>query len=351
MGVLDVSRLLVAALALCTLGSGSAAQPRADASRAALRVVLDTDLGPDSDDAGALAVLHALETLGEAEILGVVCSTASPWCAPAADAVNTYYGRPDISVATLKRPGSAGGNDEWPGDSFNGYLAGHFDNDTVHSEYAPDAVALYRQILAEAPDASVAVVVVGPLTNLRDLLASAPDTLSALSGRDLISRKVRALTVMGGRFPAGTESNVQADAAAAQAVAQDWPTAVVFSGYEVGEEVLTGPRLAAETPAGNPVAVAYHLWDLTFARRFTPEFDPETGIWPHSSYDQTAVLAAVRGPESHWAVVRGTARIAGDGENAWTADAAGPHAYLVEATPRDDLARVIEDLMVMPPAP
>ena len=33
-------------------------------------IILDTDIGPDCDDAGAMSVLHALTNNNEAEILG-----------------------------------------------------------------------------------------------------------------------------------------------------------------------------------------------------------------------------------------------------------------------------------------
>lgn len=335
----------LAALALLSLAVGGAA-----AQSDPVRVLFDTDMGPDSDDAGALAVLHALADAGEAEILGTMCGTTSPWCAPAIDVVNTYYGRPDVPTGTLKGEGSAGGSDEWYGASFNAYLAGRFPNRTRHGEYAPDAVALYRRILAAQPDSSVAVVATGPVSNLRHLLASAPDSLSPLGGRALVARKVRHLTVMGGRFPEGGESNFMVDPEATRRVAADWPAPVTFSGFEIGEEVLTGPRLGTETPEGNPVAVAYHLWDLVFARRFEPDFEPESGIWPHSSYDQTAVLHAVRGLRDYWTVVRGRVVIHDDGSNGWEPDPVGPHAYLVEKMPREGLARIIEDLMVASPS-
>ena len=76
---------LLALLVLLLTAGGATAQP--------VGVLLDTDLGPDADDAGALAVLHALADRGEAEILGVACGTTSPWCAPAADAINTSIER------------------------------------------------------------------------------------------------------------------------------------------------------------------------------------------------------------------------------------------------------------------
>ena len=309
-------------------------------------VIFDTDLGPDSDDAGALAMLHTLETEGEAVLLGVVCSTKSPWCAPAADVINTYFGRPDVPIGTLKGPGPAGTSAEWFGGSFNGYLAGRFENDLQHGEYAADAVRLYRALLSEAEDASVAVVVVGGLTNLRDLLRSPADSISELDGETLVRLKVRELTVMGGRYPSGSESNFNVDPEATRAVVNEWPTPTMFSGYELGDDVLSGPALW-ETRDENPVRQAYHLWDLHFARRFTPEFDPQAGIWPHSSFDQTAVLYAVRGLRPYWdARTDGRNIVHADGSNSWQDSPDMEHSYLLEKAPRDSVAAVIERLMM-----
>lgn len=347
-------RLLLLSLPIAALPAGGRAQD-------VPRLIFDTDLGPDSDDAGALAMLHALVSRGEVDLLGVMCSTKSPWCPPCADAINTYYRRPDVPIGALKGPGSMGGSEEWYGDSFNGYVAGHFENDLRHAEYAPNAITLYRQLLASSPDGSVVIASVGPTTNLRDLLESRPDEFDSRTGADLVKAKVRLLSVMGGRYPAGTESNFAVDAEASQYVVDAWPTSIMFSGFEVGEDLLTGPRLFTETPPDNPVRAAYHLWDLYFARRFTPEFDPQTGIWPHSSFDQTSVLYAVRGLRDYWtAHTTGRNYVRADGSNEWraepeaeigrTADGSWEHAYLIEKMPREELARIIEDLMVTPPS-
>jgi inosine-uridine nucleoside N-ribohydrolase len=134
-----------------------------------VKIILDTDMGPDADDAGALAMLHALADQGEAEILATLCSTMSPWAAPCLNAINLYYQRPDLPVGTLKEGTYAGTSEEWYGDSFNGFIAGHFPNPLRHGAYAPDALWLYRRVLALQPDASVVIAVTGPLTNLRNL--------------------------------------------------------------------------------------------------------------------------------------------------------------------------------------
>ncbi len=320
-------------------------------TKPAVSILFDTDMGPDADDVGALAMLHGLALRGEARILGVACSTTSPWCAPCADAINTYYGRADIPVATLKGPGSPGGSEEWYGDSFNGFVSGFFPNRIRHGSRAEDAVALYRRILAAEPDQSVVVAVVGAMTNLRDLLHSPPDTISPLSGRELVARRVRLLSVMGGAYPSGSESNFTVDPGATRTLFEEWPGPVLFSGFEIGEDLLTGGVLPIGDKEQNPVVMGYHLWDLHFVHQWDPDFDPAIGIWPHSSFDQTAVLAAIRGTEDYWDVVdEGFNFIFPDGTNEWRSAPDREHAYLVEKTPREEVGRFIDELMMLKPA-
>ena len=56
------------------------------------KIIFDTDIGGDCDDAGALAMLHRLCDLGECELLAVTACYASPYVAGCIDAINRYYG-------------------------------------------------------------------------------------------------------------------------------------------------------------------------------------------------------------------------------------------------------------------
>src|SRR5688500_19154667 len=98
----------------CMLGAAAAeGAERPNPGAAALagqtpvRLILDSDMDSDCDDAGALAVLHALADRGEAEILATVVSSKNPWSAPCVDAINTYYGRGDLPVGAPKGAGAA----------------------------------------------------------------------------------------------------------------------------------------------------------------------------------------------------------------------------------------------------
>ncbi|MCL5745638.1 MAG: nucleoside hydrolase, partial [Acidobacteria bacterium] len=56
-----------------------------------VRVIFDTDMGNDIDDAVALAILHALESRGESKLLAVTITKDNPIAAPYVDIVITFY--------------------------------------------------------------------------------------------------------------------------------------------------------------------------------------------------------------------------------------------------------------------
>ncbi|TDG00154.1 nucleoside hydrolase [Paenibacillus piri] len=298
-----------------------------------VKIILDTDMGPDCDDAAALAVLHALADRGEAEIAGITHCTSSPWGAGCIDAINRYYGRPDIRIGTLQEPGFLDGQ---PYQKYDRHIGETYPNAYAEGKQPEEAVALLRELLASEPDGSIVIVAIGPLPNLSGLLHSGPDAISPLSGVELAARKVAELVVMGGAFPAGAEWNFQMDAVSARHVAGHWPTPIMFSGYEIGSEIMTGGRLFRETPPHNPVREAYRL------------FVGEGGS--RSSWDLTAVLYGVRGLAGHWqASPNGRIEVADDGENKWTTAPDRNRRYLLPAMDSSGIQDVLEELLVKPP--
>ncbi|MBC8041685.1 MAG: hypothetical protein H7Y06_14170 [Opitutaceae bacterium] len=177
---------------------------------------------------------------------------------------------------------------------------------------------------------------IGHLNNLWDLLRSEADGHSLLSGEDLIRQKVAHVVMMGGDYPAGKEHNFFArgsDAVTAEVV-HAWPTPILFSGYTLGLGVMTGRGLVA-LPEGHPVRRAYELHPTHPMERGRP------------SWDQTAVIAAVRGSGCFWGVSEpGFNRIAVDGSNVWESRTDGSHVYLIERDPPAQVAAEIERLMM-----
>jgi hypothetical protein len=59
-------------------------------SREPVKIIFDTDLGPDYDDVGALAFLHAMADSGKVEILATVSSNKHELVAPSINVLNTW---------------------------------------------------------------------------------------------------------------------------------------------------------------------------------------------------------------------------------------------------------------------
>lgn len=159
------------------------------------RVIFDNDVGGDVDDAGALAVLHTLADRGEIDILAIGVVHGHTAAVPYVDAVNTWYGRPDLPVGVIK------GKAPYARDEYMVPIVAEFPHDLT-AETAPDVVKLYRKVLAAEPDASVTLIAVGPATNIRNLLQSAPDEHSPLTGVELVRKKVK-FYAAGGNGDAG----------------------------------------------------------------------------------------------------------------------------------------------------
>jgi len=292
-----------------------------------VNVIFDTDIGPDCDDVGAVAVLHSLADRGETRLLAMMVCTSPQWGAPCLDALNTYFGRPDIPIGTLK---DAGFLDK------SGYpeaIARRYPHDLASGVDAPDATVLYRQVLAAQPDGSVVVAAVGPLRNLRKLLDSGADAFSPLNGRDLVAKKVARLVCMGGKYPKGSEWNFEQDGEAARVVAGRWPTPILFSGGELGSGIMAGRALALHAPEHDPVTMAYGLY-VGYGR------DRET-------WDLTGALAAVRGTMPSLKTSEpGTNGVDEKGHNIFKPDPAGLHRYLILDGPKQPLEDLLEELML-----
>jgi len=308
------------------------------------KVIFDTDMTGDCDDCGALAVLHALADRGEVEILGCIASFGSnPYVAGCVDAINTYYGRGDLPI------GAEQGDFGTPESLYVEAIAkdtARYGHSIVTKSDAPDHVSVYRRLLAGQPDGSVTIVTVGRLKGLYDLLLSEPDENSDLDGDTLVQRKVLRWVCMGGHYPnvdGKKEANfcTRGGDAYTKKMVERWRLPAVFGGWEVGDRILTGPALLRQSD-DNPVARAYRLFFDGVGGPNKPTTRP--------SWDQTAVLLAVRGAAPYWDVVTGGCNeIHEDGVNVWRAEPDKGHAYIVERQDPKEVTAVISGLMTQTP--
>ena len=276
------------------------------------KIIYETDMCADVDDAGGLAILHALANKGEAEILAVCFNEVHPYGAPAIDAMNTWYGRGDIPIGIYK------GHLNNPHGS--GYLehVAEFPHDLETAD-APSALDVYRQVLAEQPDSSVTIVSVGFLNNINDLLIAEPD---------LVARKVVELVQMAGVYNDGFNLVQHNLVSVSENVIRNWPTLLVIS--QEGSSIHTGDNYENAAPE-NPFREAFY-------RYFGEEYRGRP------SWDEMAVLYGVYGLSPYFNMIStgGTGRLS----NGYTWNMQpGFRAYLTNRYPNSTYERIIEGLM------
>ena len=298
-------------------------------------VIFDSDMGPDYDDVGALTLLHAFADSGYIDILATVASTKYEGVAAVFNVLNSYFSRPGLLIGVPKGKAlELSDNQHWTDTLLLKYPHTIKKNDEVLS-----AVEVYRKCLASKPDGSVIIITVGFLTNLADLLQSAPDKYSKLTGKELVRKKVKQLVCMAGSFPAGNEFNVRMDAASSKIVFENWDTPILLSGVEIGMKIKTGLPLVNHLSIKNsPVKDAF---------RICIPLSPQDSAG-RMSWDQTAVLIAVKGYKPWWNIQTGKIKIAKDGSNTWE-NGNSLHSYLIESQSPIIVRDLINKLMMHQP--
>jgi hypothetical protein len=306
---------------VCLVMMGTAQSPAAEP----VPLIFDTDICGDCDDVLALGMIHALQSRGACRLLAVTISVDHELAAPFVDAVNTFYGRGTILIGEVGKGGVVEKSrylslaDEKDGDRLR------FPHDLVNGQSGLSATTALRKTLASQPDRSVVIIQVGFSTNLARFLDSPPDEFSPLNGRELAEKKVKLLSLMAGAFQhidgkrRYLEYNVVKDISSARTLAQQWPTAMVYSGFEIGI-ALPFPAVSIERDFGY---VAHHPLAEAYIRYIPP---------PHNrpTWDLTSVLYAVLGDRGYFVLSpRGKVTVEADGFTRFAESTQGSHRYLI----------------------
>ncbi len=245
------------------------------------KIILDTDIGPDCDDCGALAILDRFHVSGRAELLGVTHCTSDIYGAYTIKSINRWFGI-DVPIGQTERQSFLDGG------NMRKYTLpiGKTQRDGFGEAKFEPAVPLLRRLLAA--NTGVTLVFIGPLNNLAELLESLGDDISPLSGVELVKSSVDEIIIMGGNFkdPGIPEFNIQCDVHAAQTAVEKSPVPLVFCGFEAGERVMTGDSLLC-CPVDYPVKQAYGYY---------------TNGKPRPSWDLVTVYYALTSDSPEWKV-------------------------------------------------
>ncbi len=280
-------------------------------------------MGNDVDDALALAILHALTDRGECELIGVTLTNANPAAMPYIRMIDDFYGHGNLPVGVAIKDLKGGDGD--------GYMAQVLR--TMHyaaSDAAEPAPGLLRRLLRNST-AKVILVQTGFSTNLAALM-EAPEDMA------LVREKVALVVAMAGNFADGAaEYNVRIDAPSAKAVFERWPTPIVFSGFEIGRDLLfPAANIEHDFSYANPhpVAESYRAYKKM-------PYDRPT-------WDLTAVLEAVR-PGYFGHSVNGSVAVEPDGVTHFNFGPGNRQYLQIDPARRAEILSVFELLSSEPP--
>ena len=219
-------------------------------------LIIDTDLGCDCDDAGAIAIANLLHNEGKVNLLCITHCLADNEGARCIDYINKYFG-----------------NDFEVGKSYDCVfdatkymqryvykLADKFDRD----KKIENSVELIKRKLAQVNDKSVTMVFIGQLNNLAKLVKDEV-------GNKLVHDKVKQILIMAGNFENydeyftyrtskfKAEFNVAVDIPSAITVANEISLPLTFVDFNQGIKVFTGEVIKG---LDNPVSKIYELFGI-----------------------------------------------------------------------------------------
>lgn len=311
--------LLIISITACTSKKN---ESTGNVDNSTQKIIFETDMGNDIDDALALDMLYKYQDAGDIELLGIMTNKNSDYSAAFIDQMNCWYGYPEIPIGIVRN----GVDSEHDAINYAQHVAlmkneqgdALFPQSRTDTQSLMDAHILYRKLLAEQPDHSVTVISVGFSTNLARLLESEPDKFSPLTGKELVSQKVKLLSMMAGCFVKDDqpEYNVMKDIPAAKKVFEEWPTPIVTSPFEVGIQIqYPGQSIEQDFQWApeHPMIEAYKVYlEMPYDR---------------PTWDLTSVLYAVEGSSYFTTSSPGRVLVSEKGTS-FIADDAGDRYYL-----------------------
>ena len=303
-------------------------------------IIFDTDMGPDIDDALALAMLHEYANRGMAKIAAVTMSRNSDWGVKYISLLNTYYGRgAQIPIGAFK--GSTGVDRDEEYWYSRKVVAGgqHPYDQSINMANVPAGHEVMRAVLERAAPNSVAIVQVGFSTNTAELLRRYPD---------LVREKAPLLSIMAGQDGQRKDAdfNTKFAVADAQKVWADWPHKVIQSEQRLGGNLLYPyEEITGRLGSNHPIRQSYEARDFSWHEDNPPFYNMRT-------WDLTSVMEAVE-PDAYLPVDRqGWVSIDTSVTNTvFRADSSGRHFVLQSGLSDAEKQRTVNRMVELVSAP
>ncbi len=220
------------------------------------KIIFDTDIGTDPDDAGALAILQEAHNRGIIQLIGITISTPKKATAGCVDAINRYY-KNVVPLGQTRSIVPHESDEEW--NTLYAYEIAHMFENSYGDEIAEETGAkVLRRLLAE--NTGVTLLVTGNFTNIAELIDSQPDEISELNGKDLLNRSVDRIVSMAGEYEREEEHeyNIYCDIEAARKTFDNFTGYIDTIGFTEGCKLQSGKCLF-EKDMKNPAGMCYYI--------------------------------------------------------------------------------------------
>lgn len=283
------------------------------------KVIFDTDMGVDCDDAAAFAILLNKYLAGEVDIVCVTASSTREGATATIKAIADYY-KVSLPIGAMAQPAL-------PCDRLNTYGKAVKDFYGIE-DVKEDAVSLLRRSLSALKEKCTAIVV-GPLCNMVRLLKSGADEISPSCGEELFREKISEVYCMGGNFdqnrvmveqegPPFPEWNILQDIPSAQYFAEHCPVGVTFVPWETGAHVMT-----VMGRGDNPVWECMRFHAISWKFPYEPSYE-------RMSWDPITCLCATEDCGEYFDYSPfGKVTVDGDGRTFFSEKRGGKHRILL----------------------
>lgn len=272
------------------------------------KVILDTDLGCDSDDIGAVVILNQLYK--QKKVLPLCITSVNSHIEPALviEEINKHYH--NEFLVGMNKSNNYGID--------NGYA---FDickkfNISKNKDYL-SSVEVIKKVLDEQTE-PIELITVGPLTNIGNFIK--------IYGADLLNEKVSVIYSMAGNFvSSNAEWNITEDIESFKTVLDTFNNKMVFIPFEIGCDVFTARNLLnSDTLMG----YGYHVHSY--------------GVRP--SWDPITVFYGITLSEEFKLSKKGTVLCSSAGVTTFS-EGEGNHYYIVNDFDKKKIENILEELM------
>ena len=283
-----------------------------------VKIILNTDLGCDVDDVGAVALLNTFSNLKETTVLGITHCTSNKYAVYCTEIINDYYNN-------NFRLGVYNGEEFLEKDNYAEKVSEKFYKGPMSDWKYQDSLELLVKTLYDATDNSITLVNIGQLNIFNKLLEFKPSSIIPVSGYELLKKKVKECIIMGGYFNKPekpiifegaeyiTEYNIVTDIPSSKNFIENSPCKITFIDFYLGLCIKTMQPLLIEDNENNPITYAYKVY----------------GKGARESWDLLTIYYAVRCLDNIFTQSElGNVIVTKIGETKFISDPNGRHRYL-----------------------